>query len=97
MKIRDDGCPSSVYVMAYYNTSHYTMFLLSNGAFHAKFKDESDLLLENEQIIYFNKEKKKSIIKLARINDINEEIKIKYNHVSALIKKIKKLKMIAPE
>jgi hypothetical protein len=66
-KLKEDNQPSPVYLTAYFNTSHYTMFSFSNGVYHSKFKDESDLLIEHEQIVYFGKERKKIILKTTKI------------------------------
>jgi hypothetical protein len=68
------------------------MFWLSNGSFHTKFKDGLDMLVESEQLICFGKESKKSIIKLSKIAEANEDVRVRYTHVAALIKKVRKLK-----
>jgi hypothetical protein len=68
------------------------MFWLSNGNFHSKFKDGFDMLVDSEQIFCFGKDRKKTFIKLSKISESNEEIKMRYTHVSTLIKKIRKLK-----
>lgn len=67
-KLKEDNQPSPVYLSAFFNTTHYTMFSLSNGVYHAKFKDDSDLLIEHEQIVYFGKERKKIILKATKIS-----------------------------
>jgi len=70
-KLREDNLPSSVYVIAYYITNHYTMFWLSNSTFHTKFKDGFDMLVESEQVLCFGQDRKKSIIKLNKISEAN--------------------------
>lgn len=91
-KLREDSLCGAVYVIAHYVTNNYTMFWLSNGSFHSKFKDGLDMLIDSEQLFYFGKDRKKVIVKLNRIAESGEEIRMRYGHVSTLIKKIRKLK-----
>ena len=47
-----------IILLTYKTTSHYTLFELSNKIFQAKFKDESDLIIDDTTVHYIKKNKK---------------------------------------
>lgn len=62
LKILQKGKESqlNIYVTAHFNTSSYSLFWLGGNNFHAKFKDESEVLLEGDTFIYIGKDKRET-------------------------------------
>lgn len=89
--------PLGAYVTAHFSTSHYTLFWLSNSHFHAKFKDDSEMLVEAETLTYLGKDKREVSFRLDRISSAAEEIRYKFSHLDTLIKKIKRNRPTHPE
>jgi hypothetical protein len=87
----------STYVVAHFSTSHYALFWLSTAAFHAKFKDQTEIMAEHDHFTYLGRDRRETVVKNDRLSTASEEVRYKYNHLAALIKKIKRNKFSMEE
>ena len=55
LKAQSDSFP--IHVHSYYVTNHYTLFIMNIGLFQAKFKDKSQIILDDTQVIFLTKDK----------------------------------------
>jgi hypothetical protein len=81
----------SPYLLYCHNAGHFALCWLSNGIFQARFRDDSDLLIEGE-LVHLIRKGKRTTFRSAAIEIESEEIRQKYHQVCALIKRIKRPK-----
>lgn len=84
----------NTYIVAHFNTNNSSLFWLSNHTFHAKFKDNTQMVIDQDNSSYLTQDKREILMKGDQIN--NQDIRSKYTHIMNLIKKIKRNKY-APE
>ena len=77
--------------MSSYSTTNYTLLWLSNGTFQASFKDGLEMILE-DSLIHTIKNGKQSTFRKDNNESQLEDVKQRYNHVCAVIRKLKKNK-----
>ena len=65
-QIKTENLSKPVYLCAFKITSNYTLFELSNNTFQAKFKDNSDILIDND-VVHFMKKGKRSTFKTSTV------------------------------
>lgn len=86
-----------VYVIAHFITSHYCLFWLSNNSFHAKFQDDTDIFVDPHSFIFVAADRKEAIYQADKISAANQDLRAKFNHISNLIKKVKRNRVQQPD